>query len=134
MQPRSLHVVHLLIRQKLDGQVGYLVYPHKTWIDEKTQQPYLALPAKKTVEDPLAELIQDTPLDENVDAIMFQEIGLLPDAYALDQELRAAHVRMHSPTRKDKHGQAIMTHYMVYPIDVWVRPEHREVARNQLNG
>ncbi len=135
MAPRNLHVVHLLIRQNLaGGQVGFLVYPHKKWIDEKTQQPYLALPAKKTVAEPLAEFIQGTPLDEYVDAIMFQELGLLPNAYALDQELRAAHVRMRSPTHKDEHGQAIMTHYTVYPIDVWVRPEHREDARNRLNG
>jgi len=93
MPPRNLHVVHLLIRENLPGgQVGFLVYPRENWKDPNGQR-YLALPAKKTVKDPLAEFIQGAPLDEYVDAIMFEEFGLLPDAYALDQELRAAHVQ-----------------------------------------
>jgi hypothetical protein len=74
---RTLHVVHLLIRQNLPGgEVGFLLYPHEHWKDD-TGTPYLALPGKKTVSDPLAEFTQGTPLDVFVDAIAARERLLL---------------------------------------------------------
>jgi hypothetical protein len=134
MSPRNLHVVHLLIRQNLPGgQVGFLVYPHEHWNDQKGK-PYVALPAKKTVTDPLAEFIRGTPLDDYINQIMNEELGLLSDAYAVVQELRAAHVRMPSPTHRDEHGHQIMTHYTIYPIDIWVGPEARDKAKDRRNG
>jgi hypothetical protein len=121
MAPRNLHIVHLLIREQLsEDEVGFLVFPHERWKDG-SGKPFLALPAKKTVSDPLAEFIQGTPLDGYIDQIMKEELRLLPDSYALAQELRASHVRIASPTHADGQGQGIMTHYTVYPIDVWVR-------------
>jgi hypothetical protein len=56
MPPRTIHLVHLLVREALsDGAVGFLVYPHEHW-KAPDGRPYLALPTKTTVEDPLAPL------------------------------------------------------------------------------
>ena len=92
MAPRNLHVVHFLIRQNLAGnQVGFLLYLHEHWSDAG-DAPYLALPAKKTVTDPLAEFIQGTPLDVYIDAIARDDWKLPSDAYDVDQEIRGGQV------------------------------------------
>jgi hypothetical protein len=127
--PRNLHVVHLLIRQNLpDGQLGFLVYPHEHW-KALDGSPYLALPARKTVEDPLAEFIQGTPLDAYLDPILKGELGVPAKAYALEQELDAVDHEMSSPT----HG-GTSTHYTIYSIDVWVHPDQREPLKSRTNG
>ncbi len=36
---RRLHVVHLLIRNRIDGSVGFLVYPHHKWKDPEGRSP-----------------------------------------------------------------------------------------------
>lgn len=128
MQPRSLHVVHLLIRENLPGgQVGFLVSPHEHWKDP-SGNPYLALPAKKTVKDPLAEFIQGTSIEAFVDEIAQQELQLDLAVYALELELEPTRVKLPSPT----HG--VLTEYTIYPIDVWVHPGHREPLRQRLGG
>jgi hypothetical protein len=134
MTERNLHVVHLLIRQNLPGdQVGFLVYPHEHWKDE-TGGPYLALPAKKTVGEPLAEFLQGTPLDAYIDQIARDNLQIPADAYALEQELEAVEVGHRSPTHMDDHGQALLTRYTVYPIDLWVAPDEREPLRRRVQG
>jgi hypothetical protein len=129
-----VHIVHLLIRQNLPGgQVGFLVYPHERWkAPEGT--PYLALPAKKTVAEPLAEFLQGTPLDAYIDQIVKDELKVPADAYALEQELEAAEVEWLSPTHKDEQGQPLLTRYTVYPIDHWIAPAEREPLRQRVQG
>jgi hypothetical protein len=134
MTRRYLHVVHLLIRENLPGgQVGFLVYPHEHWRDPSSQQ-YLALPAKKTVAEPLAEFDQGTPLDPYIDHIVKDELKVSADAYTLEHELEAVKVSRPSPTHKDEHGQPHLTGYTVYPIDLWVAPDEREPLRQQRQG
>jgi hypothetical protein len=128
MTPRNLHVVHLLIRENLpDGEVGFLVHPHEHWKDAYGD-PFLALPVKKTVADPLAEFIQGTPLDGYIDGIMEDDLKVPADAHALELELEAVDVELVSPP----HGTA--TRYTVYPIDVWLRPDQRELLRTRTDG
>src|SRR5204862_308156 len=67
-----------------------------------------------------------TTLDEYIARTLQDELGVPAGAYALEQELRAAHMRIPSPTRK------VPTHYVVFPIDVWVHPERREPLRERL--
>jgi hypothetical protein len=127
MSTRHLHLVHLLIRHRCDGQVCFLVYPHERWRNA-AGEPYLALPAKKTVADPLAEFRVGTPLDTYVDRILQEEFGVPADAYALEQELRAVHMKMVSP------ATGLRTHYTIYPIDLWVDPAQREPLRQRKGG
>lgn len=128
MRSRNLHIVHLLIRQNLpDGQVGFLVFPHVHWRNEHGE-PVLALPAKKTVADPLAPYLQGTSIEAFVDLIVHEELGLATDAYALEQELEPTEVTMPSPTHSDS------TNYTIYPIDLWVIPAEREPLRERLQG
>lgn len=125
---RYLHVIHLLIRQNLpDGRVGFMVYPHDNWRDADAT-PYLALPAKKTVNDPLAEFIEGTPFDTFIDAVAQLELGIPAGAYVLEQELEAVEVLLPSPTRKEA------TQYRIFPVDLWVAPAEREPALNRAQG
>lgn len=125
---RTLHVVHLLIRQNLpEGKVGFLVYPHEHWRDAGGT-PYLALPAKKTVADPLAEFIQGTPLHAFVDEILKNELGLPDESYVLERELEPVEVKIASPTT------GLETDYWVFPVDIWVAPDEREQLRRRMNG
>ena len=134
MAPRNLHVIHLLIRQNLaEGKVGFLVHSHEHWMDP-SGKPYLALPTKKTVKDPLAEFIQGTPLDVYIDRVACEDLKLPENAYNVDQEFEAVDCMMPSPTQKDDQGQPSMTHYTVYPVELWVAPEQREPLRKYLNG
>ncbi len=134
MSERNLHVVHLLIRQNLaDGRVGFLVHSHDNWKDASGQN-YLALPTKKTVTDPLAEFIQGTPLDVYIDRIACEDLKLSNDAYDVDHEFEAVEHDMESPSQKDDQGQPLMTHYMIYPIDLWMAPDQREPLRQRLEG
>jgi mannose-6-phosphate isomerase-like protein (cupin superfamily) len=131
---RYLHVVHLLIRENLPGgQIGFLSYLHEQWTDS-SGKPYLALPAKKTVAEPLAEFIQGSSLDVYIDHIAKDELKLPAGAYTIDQEIEAVEHPMPSPTQRDEHGQPRMTHYTVYPVELWVAPEQREPLRKHLNG
>jgi hypothetical protein len=124
MQPRSLHVVHLLIRhQEHPGdQVRFLVYPHEHWKDPGGRA-YLALPAKKTVSDPLAPFLQGTPLDHYVEQVARgrDELELPENAYALEGELQAVHTVMATPTQPAHEP----THYTIFPLDLWVDPAER---------
>jgi hypothetical protein len=127
MTTRHVHIVHALIRSIQQDQVGFLLYPHETWMISD-QQPYLTLPVKKTVADPLAPFIQGTSLDTFVDGIMQQELTLPDEYYTLEQELPPAEVEMVSPT----HG--VPTYYTIYPVDVWVDPAQRESLRKGVAG
>jgi hypothetical protein len=130
MPHRNLHVVHLLIRQNLPGgQVGFLVYPHEHWNDP-SDHPYLALPAKKTVAEPLAEFIQGTPLDHYVEQVVGAELQVPNDAYALEGELQAVHTVMPTPTQPGHE----LTHYTIFPLDLWVDPAERANLCARLNG
>jgi hypothetical protein len=127
MEPqRSLHVVHLLIRDRVQDPpgfpVGFLLYPHPKW-------PFLTLPAKKTVtEQPFAEFRRGSSLDHFLEALMIEDLKLGPDDYALEQEIEPVEQTLKSP------GTNEVTHYTVYPLDVWGRPGCREKLREQVNG
>jgi mannose-6-phosphate isomerase-like protein (cupin superfamily) len=127
MPNRRLHVIHILIRHMRDGQIGFLVCIHEKW-SNPDGQPYLALPSKKTVTDPLAPFLQGTSLEEFVDSIMKEDLHLAEDDYALEHEIEAANVTMPSPTVGD------LTDYTIYPVDVWVIPDQRETLRERVQG
>ena len=114
---RRLHIVHLLIRNRVDGTVGFLVYPHDKWKDPE-DRPYWVMPTKKTVLEPLAAFLQGSSLEHFIDGIMEEDLGLkkADDAYALEQELPPVEVEIRSP----KNG--LLTDYTIYPVDVWVDP------------
>ena len=126
---RRLHVVHLLIRNRIDGSVGFLVYPHPKWKDSEGR-PYWALPAKKTVEESLTPFLHGNSLEHFIEGIMEKDLGLQKDddAYALEQELPPAQVELPSPNT----GRP--THYTVYPVDVWVDLGRREAVRAGVKG
>ena len=134
MTARNLHVVHLLIRHNLaEGTVGFLVHAHEHWKDAN-EQPFLALPTKKTVKDPLAAFIQGTPLDIYIDRVACDDLHLPENAYDVDHEFEAVEHAMEAPTQKDGHDQPLLTHYTVYPVEIWVAPEQREPLRQRLGG
>jgi hypothetical protein len=134
MSMRSLHVVHLLIRQNLpDGRSGFLVYPHEHW-KAPDGEPYLALPAKKTVNEPLAEFVLGSSLNDYIDEIALKEWELPAGAYNLHQQFAAADWTVPSPGRKDEDFRPLPTRYTVYPVEVWLAPEHREPLRYRLQG
>jgi hypothetical protein len=126
-RPRSLHIVHLLIRRERDGHVEFLVYPHDKWKD-KGGHAYLTLPTKKTVSDPLAPFLEGTSIEAFVDVIATQDLGLEREDYAIELEIEPARKTMDSPTT----GQT--TQYTIYPIDLWVKPGEREGLCGRLNG
>jgi hypothetical protein len=131
MTPRNLHVVHLLIRHQdhSGDQVRFLVYPHEHW-KNPGGQPYLALPAKKTVRDPLAPFLQGTPLDHYVEQIVGDELQVQGEAYALEGELQAVHVVMPTPAQP-AHA---LTHYTIFPLDLWVDPAGRANLCARVKG
>ena len=94
----------------------------------KTGSLILALPAKKTVADPLDPFLQGTSIEAFVDRIVHEELGLDTDAYALEQELEPTELEMPSPTHGD------VTDYTIYPIDLWVHPDQREPLRARRDG
>jgi hypothetical protein len=121
MEPkRSLHVVHLLIRELVAGQVGFLLYPHPRW-------PYWTLPAKKTVQEHFEPFQRGSSLENFLEAVLKEDLGIDTDAYALEQEIEPAEVEMKSP----EHGD---THYTIYPLDVWVAPEERGKLKERVKG
>lgn len=125
---RQLHTVHLLIRDDLpDGRVGFLLAPHEHWTDP-AGAPWMAMPTKKTVSDPVAEVLAGTPLDTYIDDIVQNELGVPADSYALEQELEAVDFTMGSPTHTEE------TAYRIYPIDVWVHSSAREPLRARTRG
>jgi hypothetical protein len=133
MVPRNLHIVHLLIRQNLPvGQVGFLVFPHEHWKSE-SGQPILALPAKKTVADPLDPFLQGTSIEAFVDRIVHEELGLATDHYALEQELEPTELAMPSPT----HGGLTdyTTPYQMQGIEfTWSFFTHRDPQDCHVHG
>jgi hypothetical protein len=131
---RYLHVVHLLIRENLaGGQVGFLVYPHEHW-RAPDGSPYLALPAKKTADNPLIEILEGAPLDAYIDEIALKEWQLPSTAYTAEQEFEAAEWTLPSPHQRDGEFRPVPTKYRVHPVEVWVAPEHREPLRERLLG
>ncbi len=107
MAERHQHIVHLLIRRLEEEGDSFFVHPRMGWA-APCGESYLTLPAKRTVNDPLASYIQGTPLDTFVDAILQEEWGLSDEEYVLEQELPSVTVEMESPV----HHRA--TEYVVY--------------------
>ncbi len=116
---REQHVIHLLIRKRLDGRDLFFVYPRSGWLTP-TGEEYLCLPTKRSVHEPLAPYVQGEPLDHFVDAILQEDLGLAADDYVLEQELPCVIEDMLSPVHQEA------TRYAVYPVDVWVEPARRE--------
>jgi hypothetical protein len=127
MTTRNVHVIHLLIRSPKDGHVRFLLYPHEKWLNAD-HRPYLSLPTKKSVTDPLARFLQGTSLEEFVRLIFLEDLGLREEDYALEQEVEPAHVEMDSPTRGEPTG------YTIYPVAVWVEPAQHEPLRTRVKG
>jgi hypothetical protein len=118
---RSLHVVHLLIRSRQGGSVGFLVYPHPKW-------PFHTLPSKKTVIEHFDAFQQGSSLESFLEAVLQEDLGLPLEEYALEQELEPAHAELPSPTSGE------MTQYTIYPLDVWVNPARHEWLRARVKG
>ena len=127
MTARHLHVIHLLIRRWQSDGVVFLLCPHDKWLDENGQ-PYLTLPTKRSVADPLAPFIQGTSLDEYVDHVAQEDLGLHEHEYVLESELESASLELASPT------QHVTTQYTIYPVDVWVDPSQRDDLQMRTNG
>jgi hypothetical protein len=118
---RYLDIVHLLIRSQSAGSVRFLVYPHDKW-------PYLTLPAKKTVADPFAPFLQGSSLEHFLGEVLKDDLGLEENDCALEQEIEPARAELKSPA----HGA--VTHYTIYPVDVWVDPARHEGLRARVSG
>jgi len=127
MTARHLHIVHLVIRREHYGKVEFLLLPHDKWKDP-SGQPYLTLPTKKTVSDPLAPFLQGTSIEAHVDDIARNDLGLAHQAYAIELEIEPTRVMMESPTTGES------TEYTIYPIDVWVDLRERTALGERLNG
>jgi len=124
---RHLHVVHLLVRSSGGGTVRFLVYPHDKWKNE-AEQPYLTLPAKKTVVEPFAPFLQGSSLEHFLEAVLEQDLKLGADDYALEQEVEPAHAELVSPR------DGTVTEYTIYPVDVWVDPARHEKLLAAVQG
>jgi hypothetical protein len=109
---RQQHLVHLLIRQRPDGDDGFFLHPRGDGL-APTGRPYLCLPAKRSVRDPLAPYLRGESLDHFVDAILQEDLGLAADDYVLEQELPCVTREMASPLHHEP------TRYAVHPVDVW---------------
>ena len=134
MSIRCLHVVHLLIRQNLpDGRCGFLVYPHEHW-KAPDGEPYLALPAKKTVNEPLAEFVLGSSLDQYIDEIVLHEWDLPAGVHQVHHRFEAAEWTVPSAAEKDEDYRPLPTKYTVHPVEIWLAPEHREPLRKRLDG
>lgn len=123
-----VHIVQLLIRDKVAKGVGFLVCPMPGWTDAKTGQPYLSLPTKKTVADSEAPSLHGESLEVFVNAVMEGQFGLEPDEFAIEQEMGS--VRHRGPAVKSK----VRKDFTLCPVDVWVRPDKRAALREQLGG
>ena len=121
MSERSLHVIHLLIRSLVGGEVAFLAYPHPKWRNSEGE-PFLTLPAKKTrVESEMEANFQPgASLEVFVDRVMREDLALPPNSYVLEQEIEPAFLRTHSANTGEP------TAYTLYAVDVWVHPEERE--------
>ena len=127
MSTRNLHVIHLLIRRLQSDGIAFLLCQHDKWLDD-SGQPYLTLPTKRSVSEPLASFIQGTSLEEYVDRVAQEDLGLREDEYVLEHELESATIELASPT------QHMTTHYTVYALDVWVDPSQRDNLQTRTNG
>ena len=125
---RHLHIVHLLIRNRRDEDVCFLVYPHEKWKDEDGR-PYWTLPAKKTVSDPFAAFIRGSSLEHFLEALLEQERKLTADEYALEQELPPVRIDLEKSP-----GHSFPTSYTIYPLDIWIDPASREKLRQNVEG
>ena len=127
MGNRNLHVVHLLVRRQIRDQVAFLVYPHDKWVDANGQ-PYLTLPTKRSVADPLAPFLQGTSLEEFVDAVAQRDFDLRDSEYVLEQELESCELPLPSPSHH------VATNYTIYPVDIWVAPAKLDSLASRVNG
>src|SRR5262249_30131031 len=82
---RYLHIVQLLFLRELESKVEFRVYPHDKWTDNQGR-PYLTLPTKKTVTDPLAPFLQGTSIEAFVDSIATRDLDLERGDYAIELE------------------------------------------------
>jgi len=129
MSKRRLHTVHILIRNLQRGKVCFLVYPHETWMHPANQRPYLSLPCKTTVKGEPAAFLHGTSVEQFVDDLLLDRFHLPEHEYAIEQELEPAMVEMPSPTH-----DGALTHYTIYPVDVWVNPAQHEPLRERVHG
>jgi hypothetical protein len=124
---RNLDVVHLLVRSWQNDGVRFLVYPHKKWLDQ-SGHPYLVLPTKKTVTDPLAPFLDGTSLEKYVDEVLKDDLQLGVADYTLEQEIEPVYTEMNSPTSGE------LTRYTIYPVDVWVNPARHASLQTTVQG
>lgn len=127
MVARHLHVIHLLVRRLLGDAVAFLLYPHDKWLDA-AGLPYLTLPTKRSVTEPLAPFLQGTPIEAFVDRVAQEDLGLARDDYVLERELEAVEKDLESP------AQHTETQYTIYPLDVWVAPAQLAALGERLGG
>jgi len=109
---RRVFVLHLLIRDCVDGVVRFLLVRHSRW-KKPDGTPYLSMPAKKTFVA-RGESRDGQSLEPFVAEIAEGDLNLGPDDYLIDQELDAVPVVDRSP------GTGMETEYVLYPVDVWL--------------
>lgn len=124
---RRIHVIHLLVRHEVKNRVAFLLYPHGRWRDPQ-DVPLLALPTKKSVVDPGSPYRRGTSIEYYVAWIMRTDLHGFPSDYLIEEELEPVEVTATSP----RSGQE--TTYVIYPIDVWVKPERREWMKDKVEG
>jgi mannose-6-phosphate isomerase-like protein (cupin superfamily) len=128
MQPPAVHLIQILIRHQHDGQVKFLLHPHASWRLNNSSSPYLVLPTDKTVAEPDTPFRRGESLERYIDDVAMNELGLANEDFALEQELSAAAITM--PSIKER----VEKRFLIYPVDVWVKPRARAALKDKLNG
>jgi hypothetical protein len=123
----SKHIVLVLIRQQTDAGVGFLFQPLNKW-QTAEGKPFFALPSKTTVDDDPEPFEHGTSLEAFIDTVMRERLGVPEAAYVLEEELEPVEVEMPRPST------GAVTHYTIYPVDVWVEPAEREPLRKRVDG
>jgi hypothetical protein len=108
-------------------EVHFLLYPHDKWIDPDGR-PYLTLPTKKSVQEPLASFLLGTSVEAFVEGILREDLELKDEDYVLEQELEPAQVELTSPAQHE------FTRYTIYPVYVWVHPSQRDPLCEGMKG
>lgn len=123
-----VHIVELLIRERVDGQVKFLLHPHSRWRPTSGGEPYLVFPTRKTITDLGEPFRRGEPIERFIDDLMRREFGLADEDYAINEEIGPVEVTM--PAIKS--GE--LKQFVIYPVDVWVSPGRRESLCSTMGG
>jgi hypothetical protein len=119
-------VLHLSIRDYLDGAVKFLLVRQTRW-KRSDGTPLLGMPARQTFVAG-GEARDGQSLEPFVAEEAEGELRLGEDEYLIDLELDAVTVRDVSP------GAGEETEFVVYPVDVWLAKEVRSRLAQQVEA